>query len=127
MTGVDPFPLRFEHGKVPFLFHQQNGSTETGDAFRRDRSRVAIRSARLLCQLRVPSVAGLVECLIDTGASLSIFPWKVWRSWPKDVVEWFEPSDENSRLAVDVKGISGVVAPARLGRVTIFLRQFIWV
>lgn len=133
MADVDPFPLRFEYSGARLKFHSPQHRAAGGGVFPGDRSSVSIRSVRLLCQGCVHPTADVAhpfECLIDTGAPISVFPRKVWSSWPKvsspwpeGPVKWHEPSDEKARRAIGVRGISVDVAPARLGRVTISLRN----
>ena len=124
MADVEPFPLEFKRSQKRLPFRRESVGTEQRGASPDDRSRVSVSSIRLHCQLLVFPTAGDVQycdCIIDTGAPVSVFPRKIWASWPPGTIEWLEPSDEYARRLTGVKGISGDKATARLGCVTVSL------
>ena len=121
---VDPFPLRFERKKILLPFHTQTVEDASGLATPNNSHLLTIQSIRILCPFSVYPAQNddqVQECIIDTGAPFSVFPRKTWGSWPEGTVEWLEPSNEKARLATEVKGITGDIADARLGRVKIIL------
>ena len=125
MTEISSFPLQFVRSDKEFVFRSVEERVESAIVRRVDRSTVSFRSARVLCELIVKSPTesdAMTECVVDTGAPLSVFPQIVWLPW-SDRIEWFEPADEVSTLAIGVKSISGEMAPAKLGRISVSLRN----
>lgn len=121
---VDPIPLRFESNKTRLPFHIPQEEPSSGISAPNSALRISIRSVRILCQLCVPSAGEnnqIYDCVIDSGAPLSVFPHKCWSMWPEGTIEWLEPSDNNARRALGVRGVSSNAADARLGRVTVVL------
>ena len=118
---IPEFPLRVEFSKYKLPYRLQNDSAASGVG----NSRINIQSVRILCNLRVAPLGQLPrchECLIDTGAPISVIPQKVWTEWPAGFIEWFEPENENAKRALSVQqGVNGKPVSALLGRIKISL------
>ena len=71
----------------------------------------------LLCV--APDTIRIRECLVDTGAPLSIFPERIWRDFEENIV-WLTLRDNAAVAWLDnVQGLTGGSMPARLGTIEI--------
>ena len=111
MSRRDSFPLRFEDGPE-LRFRSSEANFE-----------ISLRTIRVLTQLCIHlqgREVTTVECLIDTGASISVFPRKTWMPhWIRPL----EPASDSSKQATRVKGVlDDSQVPAQVGHIDISVR-----
>jgi hypothetical protein len=111
MSLHDPFPLQFYEAEL----HFRSDAGGTGTSFR------AIRVLTDACIYVQGAHVTTVNALIDTGATISVFPQSEWK-WIADWIRWLEPSSELATEATWVKGVADdSQVPARIGLIDISL------
>jgi hypothetical protein len=83
-------------------------------------ARTMIPFLRVFGLLRIGSRARYIhDCVIDTGAPLTLFPWLHWQHFASDV-EWLSPvTTQPSSWLTNVSGRTGGSCPCRVGRVEV--------
>ncbi len=75
---------------------------------------------RVYVVLRIPPHVMWMEAIVDTGASLSIFPRTKWNKFRKQI-RWPSPAEESALpdWCRQFRGIGGRTIPCRLGMVSV--------
>ena len=99
MPHFPSLPLRFERASTPLAYQSTDGTEES------------VCPARLITELHV-YVKGeslvKVECLVDTGAPLCVFPKGTW------LQHWFRELEPVNRPARNSTGVQGLTRESRV-------------
>jgi hypothetical protein len=58
------------------------------------------------------------DCIVDTGAPVSVFPRSQWTQFANDV-EWLRPTDPQPSWLTRLRGRTGGCSPCRVGRIAV--------